>query len=147
MVIKGRVSGSHIWLMWGVLDLFHIVWYAFHSLMKGRVPYLEDMISTTGLMVDQDVSGTVYVIASWVLECSIAISCVLFLGRWRVARWLGWAQIPLRLAFMVPSLSVLFIGPNLADRYGIVLLLCLLVFSECLKGWTLWAAKASCSLR
>ena len=53
----------------------------------------------------------------------------------------AWAQMPLRVVLVIPSVSIIFVGSDIVGRYGIGLMLLLLVGSECLKGWTLWVTR------
>lgn len=124
-------------LAWGVLDAFYITWYSIKSMQGGRTPYLGDLEATMGLLQDQGGVNLAMAVMSWLLQLSILVSCVLFLCRYRPARYLGFAQIPLRLLFVVPSISLLLmVAPYLSGYY--LVLISLVLASEVLKAWTLW---------
>jgi hypothetical protein len=139
-----NLTTERVYLVWGIFDAIYIARYVLLSISAGRVPYIDDFNNAMGLLAVH--GGVPKVLAGfvWGLEISIVLSCSLFLLRWRVARWLAYIQVPLRLILFVPSISVLFMGPNIKDRYGIVLLVSLLIMSEGLKVWTLWGSR-SCS--
>lgn len=122
---------------WGVLDALYIVWYSIKSVQGGRIPYLADLESTLGLLHDQGGVNLALATMSWLLQLSILVSCVLFLCCYRPARYLGFAQIPFRLLFVVPSVSLLLmVAPYLSGYYLVLILLVLT--SEALKSWSLW---------
>ncbi|GEM_PF-217905 len=136
-----KPSAETLFIGWGLFDAIYIVRYAFLSLSAGRIPYLDDFNSGVQLLAEHGALPKVLAVLVWGLEISIVVSCFLFFLRWRAARWLAYFQVPFRLMFLVPSVSVLFMGPDLKERYGIALLLVLLVLSECLKVWTLWVSR------
>jgi hypothetical protein len=78
------------------------------------------------------------------LQVSIVISCLLFfLGREQV-RWITYLQTPLRLAFIVPSVSLLLMGAQLVPNYNVVLMAALVVVSEAVKVWSVWRWSKRC---
>ncbi|MFJ3487696.1 hypothetical protein ACIPL1_30365 [Pseudomonas sp. NPDC090202] len=140
-------NAGRTWLMWGIFDALYVVRYIIYSVLHSRVPYIEDFRNSMEILAGRDIGTQVLASFSWALDLSMIISSILFLGKWHIARWLAGLQIPLRLLLFVPSVSILFMGGNPAVRYGTALMLVLLVVSECLKGWTLWATRKSPCLR
>ncbi|MBF8768103.1 MULTISPECIES: hypothetical protein [Pseudomonas] len=124
-------------LLWGLLDAFHIIWYSAKAFSAGRIPYVSDFTSTMALGSELGSANIAMAIASWALQLSIVLTALLFLRGYRPARYLGLAQIPLRLLFVYPSVSLLLIGGGLWSGYPIILMVLLLI-SEAIKGWTLW---------
>jgi hypothetical protein len=112
-------------------------------MFSGRVPYVSDFSHGIDFLTDHGVYAMVLAGMAWGLELSILLSCFLFLGQYRAARWLAWVQMPFRLLFVLPSVSIVFMGADVNGRYGIGFMLLLVVLSECLKGWTLWATRNS----
>jgi hypothetical protein len=135
-----KLSAEKVYVGWGVFDAIYIVRYVLLSVSAGRIPYVDDFNSAMGLLAVHGALPKFLAALVWALEISIVLSCCLFFLRWRIARWLAYVQVPLRLVLFVPSISVLFMGPDLKERYGIALLLSLLVISEGLKVWTLWVS-------
>jgi hypothetical protein len=136
-----KLSAEKVYVVWGVFDAIYIARYVLLSVSAGRVPYIDDFNSAMGLLAVHGGLPKVLAAVVWGLEISIVLSCCFFVMRWRVARWLAYVQVPLRLVLFVPSISVLFMGADLKERYGIALLLSLLVMSEGLKVWTLWVSR------
>ena len=140
-MLRSMTSVDRIFLGWGVFDAIYLARYSVLSLIGGRIPYYDDFTKGMGLLADHGTDAKILAGVSWGLELSIVLTAVFFLLRWRVARWLAYCQVPFRLVFLTPSVSILFMGPDLRGRYGIGLLLLLLVLSECLKVWTLWTTR------
>lgn len=138
-----NLSAERIFVGWGVFDAIYVARYLLLSVSAGRVPYVDDFSSAIGFLSEHGALPKVLATLIWGLEFSIVLSCCLFFLRWRVARWLAYFQVPFRLVFFIPSVSLFFMGPDLKERYGIGLLLLLLVVSECLKVWTLWITRRS----
>ncbi|MCK3838925.1 MULTISPECIES: hypothetical protein [Pseudomonas] len=76
------------------------------------------------------------------LQVSIVLSCLLFfLGREQV-RWVTYFQTPLRLAFIVPSVSLLLVGAQLVPDDNVVLMAVLVAGSEGVKVWSVFKFRA-----
>lgn len=135
------LTAERVYVGWGIFDAIYVARYVSLSVSGGRVPYVDDFNNALGLLAVHGGLPKVLAALVWGLELSIVLSCCFFLLQWRVARWLAYFQVPLRLVLFVPSISVLFMGPDLKERYGIILLLSLLVMSEGLKVWTLWVSR------
>ena len=121
--------------IWGVLDLFQLVWYSLHSWRAGRTPYLSDLFGIQALGEQVGAPLISVGLVAWSLQLTIAITAVGFLLTYRPTRYLGMVQIPLRLFFIVPSLSPLLL---LAGYLPGLLMLALTIGSETLKAWSLW---------
>lgn len=128
---------SVVYVAWGALDVFYIAWYCINSWRGGRVPYLSDLSSSLALFEQQGGANLVAGPASWLLQVSIILSCLMFLLRARRVKYLAYAQIPFRLFFLIPSVSVLLLIAQLLPGFGLLLLV-LIIASEALKAWSLW---------
>ena len=129
------VSRANVLRLWGGLDIFYVLWYSLSSWKEGRVPYLADLSNVIGLG-DQLGSFLVGIaILSWGLQISIVLSGVLFVCGYRPARYLGFAQIPFRVLFLYPSVSLLLV---VAGYLPSLLMVAFVVGSEVLKAWSLW---------
>lgn len=144
-MLRLTASAERVFLGWGLFDAIYIARYLVFSVIAGKIPYIDDFNRGIELLADHGMYARILSILVWGVELSIVLSCILFLGRWRAARVVAWVQMPFRLIFVIPSVSILFIGPDIKERYGIGLMLLLLLLSECLKGWTLWTTR-KCSL-
>ncbi|MFW0757278.1 hypothetical protein ACN1C3_21510 [Pseudomonas sp. H11T01] len=141
MTVRNRLEASSVWWIWGILDALSVAWYVVSSVRHNRVPYLTDMFDAFELLQDQGPVQAVIVAVSWALQLSIIVSALLFLTRRSEAKWLGFAQIPLRLIFLVPSISVVLLGAQIFPGYSPMLMMALIVGSEIVKGGTLWMSK------
>lgn len=121
--------------VWGALDLFQLFLYCLHSWKAGRTPFLSDLLGIQALGEQVGVSLTSVGWVAWSLQLSIAVTALGFLLAYRPTRYLGALQIPLRLFFIMPSLSPLLL---LAGYLPGLLMLVLVIGSEALKGWSLW---------
>jgi hypothetical protein len=128
---------SMVYVVWGALDAFYIAWYCINSWKGGRMPYLSDLTSSLVLLEQQGGANLATVLGSWLLQLSIIPSCLMFLLRARAAKHLAYMQIPFRLFFLIPSVSVLLLTAQLLPSLGLILLV-LIIASEALKAWSLW---------
>jgi hypothetical protein len=147
MIVNGKVFDAHVWRAWGLMDALYLLWYMVHAVIKGKVPYVDDYYSAAERLQAFDWTTKTIAAVGWALELSILVSCVLFLSCRRSARIIAWCQMPFRLLLFVPSVSVLFMGTNVAVNYGVWFAIALLVLSEGLKAWTLLKVRGDGSLR
>lgn len=133
-----KLTRTHVFWFWGAMDALYLIRYAVASAMEGRIPYLSDIESALWVLRDHSREQLYMFGIAMLLQVSILISCVLlFLGREQV-RWVTYLQTPLRLAFIVPSVSLLLVGAQLVPNYNLVLMAVLVVISEVVKVWSVW---------
>lgn len=128
-----KLNFRKVCLFWGVLDVFYIVRFIWLNVEQGRIPLIDDIASFSQLLPQQGMSALVMFTLSLLLTISIIFSAVLLLVGWGRVRFLVFAQIPLRLLLVVPSLSF---APWLLKQLhanGILLLIAVLIISELLK--------------
>lgn len=126
-----------VWFLWGWFDVLCIALYVTKNLRHDKIPYLAawEMTLTYWGMLDP-VQG-LKVVLSWVLQVSLFVSCFLFFAQREAARWVGYAQIPLRIFFITPSVSILVLGAQFFPGYSTVLMTVLVMVSELMKFWSL----------
>lgn len=78
------------------------------------------------------------------LQISIVISCLLFFFGRETVKWVVYVQTPMRLAFVVPSVSLLLVGAQFVPSYNLILMAVLVVISEALKVWSVWRWSKAC---
>ena len=127
---------SIICLVWGGLDAFYIVWYCINSWLGGRMPYLSDLSSSIALLEQQGGANLITALLSWLLQLSVLLSCLMFVLRARWVKYLAYAQIPFRLFFLIPSVSILLPAAQLLPDFS-QLILAMIIISEALKIWSL----------
>ncbi|CAD5106615.1 hypothetical protein PSEWESI4_00880 [Pseudomonas carbonaria] len=123
-------------LIWGGLDALHILWYCTSSWLHGRTPYIQDLISTHELLLRHGSFSSAVIVASWLLQLSLIMSCLMFLLDVRYAKYLGYAQIPFRLFFLVPSISLILVAAHFVPGHNLIFL-ALVAISETVKIWSL----------
>ncbi|CAN7648433.1 arginine:ornithine antiporter [Pseudomonas umsongensis] len=127
------MTGNKVYLFWGGMDLIYIGRFCYLNVSQGKVPLYSDVQSFVRLSSEQDSISFLIFSMSLVLNVSIIVSMFLFLRRSRFASRLAYAQVPLRLLFGVPSLSILVWASTTAGVTSSALLMGLLLFSEVLK--------------
>lgn len=131
-----------VFIFWGVLDAVFLIWYAFGSFQSGKIPYYTDLLSTIDILsVHGGSLATVMASMSWLLQASIIVSMVMLLTGNLKVKILCYIQIPFRLIFIVPSVSLILIAASYMDGLGTIFILILLAVSETLKAYTLWKFK------
>ena len=137
--LKTKITSKIVVIFWGLLDLLYVVWFILGSIDKGRIPYITDAI----LMVDvvKHVGGwlpSFAALMSFALQLSIIVTAFLLLVGSQRAKLICFIQLPFRLLFIVPSISVIPIVVGFVDDYSIPLIFILVVLSEMMKAYTLW---------
>ncbi|WP_256215533.1 hypothetical protein [Pseudomonas sp. NBRC 111131] len=126
-----------MFLLWASMDAFYIALYCVRSIARGAVPFWSDVNS--GLEVVRNWGGSDALI--WVglfLQVSILVTCIGFFKYQRLVVFLAAAQIPLRIFFVVPSISVVLLVPMVMAEINSWLWLGGLLASEVIKGWSIW---------
>lgn len=123
--------------VWGVFDLLYISWYSIESLVRGNIPYVTDISSIWRLLPDHGVAAYIFACGQWLLQISLIVSAVLLLKRSTRFMWLYYFQIPLRLVYYIPSISIVLIFIGFFGSLGIFVSLILLTVSEIVKVYTL----------
>jgi hypothetical protein len=132
------MTRKQVFWFWGAMDAIFLARYAVTSAMAGRVPYLSDIESASWLLHEHSVLQLYMFALAMLLQASIVLSCLLFcLGRESV-KWVVYLQTPLRLAFVVPSVSLLLVGAPLVPNGNWVAMAALVVISEAAKVWSVW---------
>lgn len=127
--------GRYILLFWGALDAVYLLKYVINGLMNQRIPYVTDFQSTLVLLTDHGVFAAVLVIASWLLQLSILVSCAALLLQKKFSKYLIYLQTPFRVLFIIPSLSLLsFFYPSSVSMNAVLLVI--MIATEVLKVWS-----------
>jgi hypothetical protein len=130
-------SRSKTLLAWGAMDALAILWYCLNAMKKGNTPYVSDFISTQELLISYGPEAMYLVVISWGFQLSLFASCVMFLCRNRLARYIGYIQIPIRLFLLLPSIALISVLSSFIPVHAGIFI-ALMVVSEALKAWSLW---------
>ena len=126
-------------MFWGIMDVTYISWYIIESIQSGNAPYYTDVISSFRILSSHGgVISHVWTLLSWTLEFSIMVSGVVLLFGHRMARPICYIQIPFRICFATPSITLMLMAFSFLGSPGFVLALVLLLASEAIKAFTLW---------
>jgi len=104
---------------WGGMGAFFIVLYVQGSLRRGQILYYTDAQNMIGLLQDHGIFAKWLAGMSFTLHLSIIVSCLLLLAGRKSGVYLGLLQIPFRLMFMVPSISILLVWAKLSPAYSL----------------------------
>ena len=132
------MTRKHVFWFWGAMDALYLIRYAVASAIQARIPYLSDVESALWVLRDHSVVQLYMFGFAMLLQVSIVISCLLFFLGCKQVRWVTYLQTPLRLAFIVPSVSPLLVGAQLVPNYNLVLMAVLVIISEAIKVWSVW---------
>jgi len=132
------VTRKQVFWFWGAMDAIYLVRYIATSAREGRIPYFNDIENALWLLRDHSVVQIYTFGFVMVLQMSVVASCFLFFLNSEKTRWLVYLQTPLRLAFFIPSISLLLIAAQLVPSYNVVLMAVLVVASEMMKVWSVW---------
>lgn len=132
------MTRKHIFWFWGAMDAIYLAWYLITSVVGGRIPYVTDIQSAVWMLREHSVVQLYMFVLVMFLQVSIIVSCLLFFFQKKCVKWLAYLQAPLRLAFMIPSVSILLIGARIAPNYNLALMAVLVIVSEIVKVWMVW---------
>lgn len=90
-----------------MFDLFYIIRFIWLNISQGRIPLVDDMLSFGSIYPQQGIYSLVLFSFSLLLNISIVFSAVMLLAKWEHVSWMVYFQTPLRLFFMIPSISIL----------------------------------------
>ena len=130
------MNRKKVWWLWGGLDAIYVTWYILVNFIGGRIPFFSDIASAVDILPDHSVVQVCMFVFNLTLQVSIIISCALFLSQKTQVKWLVYLQAPLRLIFIVPSVSILLVGARAFPNYNIVFMAVLVVASEVVKVWS-----------
>lgn len=136
-----RSTRRWAFLFWATMDAVQIAFYALSALQRGRIPYVDDAHRSLAVLQSHGYATLLTLVPSWMLQASLIASAVLLLLRHsRYGVLLAYAQIPLRLMFLVPSvpfaLSALQ-GLTMAPTASVLMAVGLMLVIELLKMGTL----------
>ena len=125
---------------WGLLDLVYVSWYAIESLEQSKIPFLDDLLlindayAHSGILI-----GATYPYLGWLLGLSACLSAALLLLRSNSAKFICYAQTPIRIICLAPSFSLVYFvsEPLLEDPWVIGFILAISEFSKVisLRKW------------
>ncbi len=142
-MIKTKVTLEYkkVCLFWGVMDLFYVARFIWLNVEQGRIPLIDDIIGFSQLYSEQGMVSLVMFSLSLLLNISILFSAFLLLAGWRHVHKLIYAQIPLRLLFIVPSLSFMPWLVKEVHFTGVFTFVMVVIISELLKFGTFTLTK------
>lgn len=97
---------SFVLYLWAFFDFLYIARFIWLNESQGRTPLIDDLRYFNEIYYDQGSYALIVFSFSFFLNVSILFSFVLFLIGWRYSYWLSCIQVPFRLLFLVPSLSI-----------------------------------------
>ncbi len=132
--MKKLLSKKYVYLIWFLFDAIYIFWYISSSISNAKIPYLSDF----NLMVENvqnhgGIAVGIIVLLSFLFQLSIVFSCALLLVRNSKVKLVCYIQIPFRLFFIVPSVSIILISVSYLESYNSFLVLLLVFISELIK--------------
>gem|GEM_PF-1269044 len=135
-----RSTRRWAFLFWATMDAVQIAFYALSALQRGRIPYVDDAHGSLAVLQSHGYATLLTLVPSWMLQASLIASAVLLLRHSRYGVLLAYAQIPLRLMFLVPSvpfaLSALQ-GLTMGPTASVLMAVGLMLVIELLKMGTL----------
>ncbi|VUS39645.1 arginine:ornithine antiporter [Klebsiella spallanzanii] len=136
-----KLQRKKVFGFWAGMDLFYLLQFLCWNIYHQRVPFYSDILAYIQLVQNY---GSV---AAWlyplnvILIISIPASMILFWRQSRYALWLAYAQTPLRLVFMLPSLSLVLWMLREMEFRGAIFYSGFLLVSEAAKIVTLWRCR------
>lgn len=126
---------------WAMFDFFYIVRFMWLNISQGRIPLVDDLLSFAEIYPQQGIYSLIIFSFSLLLNISIIFSAVLFLTKWKNTHWLVYVQTPLRLFFMIPSISILpWIFKIMSIKFGLIFFSAVLI-SEVIKVGTFYLTR------
>jgi len=141
--MKNTITLKRVFYFWAVFDLFYIIRFIWINIEQGRIPLIDDLLSFSNLYPQQGLYSLLLFSFSLLLNVSIVFSAYFLFKQRKSVHWLIYVQTPLRILFVIPSLSILpWLFKTLSIRVGVIFILAT-VISEVLKVVTVYLAKKS----
>ncbi|MFJ4372873.1 hypothetical protein ACIP1T_09660 [Pseudomonas japonica] len=112
--------------------------YVQGRLRRDEIPYVTDVLNSVQVIKDFDGFVVVLAVLGALLHISIVVSSILLIFGRRMGVYLGLLQIPFRLFYMLPSLSLLLMVAAYVPTPASWFLVACVVFSESAKTYSLW---------
>jgi len=135
-------------VLWGVLDLCSFGWFVVNRVLRGEIPFYQDMIASaeTGQILELPFLVAAFTLISLVLYISLIFSGVYLIKQKRAGAILSYIQAPCRLITLIPPSIFVILWPlKLFPVWNPPVLLVvagigLIAVSEVIKVWTviLW---------
>lgn len=139
--MKVLLKRNCVLYFWAVFDFFYIVRFVWLNISQGRIPLVDDVLSFGEIFPQQGTYSLVVFCFSLLFNITVVFSAVLFLIKWRYANWLVYVQTPLRLFFMIPSISILpWMFKIISINAGLMLFSAVLI-SEVIKVGTFYITR------
>lgn len=139
--MKNNLNRKHVFYFWALFDLFYIIRFIWLNLEQGRTPLIDDILSFNSIFPQQGFYSLILFSLSLLLNVSIVFSAIFLFRQGRNIHWLIYIQTPLRIIFIIPSLSILpFLLKTLSIKSAVIFVL-VTVLSEILKVVTIYLAK------
>ena len=136
-----KLEQKNVFWFWGGMDLFYLLQFIGWNIYHQRVPLYDDILSFLPLLQTWGSAAAWLFTLHFILTISIPASMILFWRHSRYALWLAYAQTPLRLIFMLPSLSLVFWMLREMEFKGSAFYIGFLLVSEAAKVVTLWRCR------
>lgn len=92
--------------LWAFFDFLYITRFIWLNVSQGRLPLIDDLRYFNEFYYEQGKYALAIFSLSFLLNVSILFSSMLFLIKWKYSHWLVYFQLPLRLLFLIPSVSL-----------------------------------------
>lgn len=138
MNLFSRISARNKTLIiWGLFDALAVTWYCLREIADGDIPYFSDFILGQRFLIFSGPAALYWAAKTWGFHLLLLISSILLLSTHRYGKYLAYAQMPLRLIVLLPSVSLITIFHTL-HPVPTSLLAALVLASEAIKARTLW---------
>ena len=139
--MKVFLKRNRVLYFWAMFDLFYIVRFGWLNISQGRIPLVDDILSFSDIYPQQGVYSLILFSFSLLLNISIIFSAVMLLKKWKYANWIVYVQTPLRLFFMIPSISILpWVFKSMSIKAGVIFLAAVFI-SEIIKIGTFYLTR------
>ncbi|MGE8168772.1 hypothetical protein ACQKO7_11295 [Pseudomonas putida] len=120
--------------VWGALDIIYVLILVAGSVSRGMVPFLSDFNAALENVRRWGGDFEFFVWVGGALQISVLATGILLCCGKKLGIYLALAQIPFRLFFLIPSVSVILLLPTINPW----LWAGLLIASELAKAYSLW---------
>lgn len=139
--MKSISKRSFVLYLWAFFDFLYIARFIWLNVSQGRTPLIDDLRYFNEIYYDQGGYALIVFSFSFFLNISILFSFVLLLIGWKYSHWLDYIQVPFRLLFLVPSLSILPWFFKIMPASFFLVFVSAVIFSEIIKVATFYLLR------
>lgn len=135
-MIMNKVIQKSI-LLWGLIDLFYVVWIVFSAIQIGNVPFYSDFIENLNVAISfGEYYPVAMVVVTYSMQVTIVISALFMLLSKKIGVYISLIQAPFRIFLVLPFTFFFIVSIKKYVPFSMLYLVVFVYFLEFFKIYT-----------